>query len=125
MNSKYGLIRFVLLLCLMPLTSGCASLINGQEQTLYVKSHVNADIYINQRYAGQGVAKRSVQRDQAHTITVDHEGCQQSFTTQARFNRTSLLGVLLDLGLISIPIDFMSGAAWDVYPDKVILEPSC
>jgi hypothetical protein len=51
--------------------------------------------------------------------------CTQSFTTQARFNYTSLLGLVMDAGLISLPTDFITGAAWEVYPDKIKMQPSC
>ncbi|QIZ83646.1 hypothetical protein HF888_05155 [Bermanella marisrubri] len=113
------------ILSLSLLTSGCASMINGQQQTIHVKSHEDATIYIDGRFAGQGMAQRKVSRDESHQIIVELNDCQIQYDTESRFNKTSLLGLLLDLGLISIPTDFLTGAAWQVHPNKIQLIPEC
>jgi uncharacterized protein YceK len=107
------------------LLSGCASILNGDQQDLTIKTHDNAEIFIDDRYVGTGYVSRSVKRDKAHEIRVELGECRQSFTTEARFNYTSLLGLIIDAGLISIPTDFISGAAWNVYPDKIKMQPTC
>jgi uncharacterized protein YceK len=116
-------ISFMVIFCL--LVSGCASMLNGDQQNLTIKTHAQAEIFINDRYVGTGTATRAVARDQAHDIRVELGQCSQSFTTQARFNYTSLLGLVMDAGLISLPTDFITGAAWEVYPDKIKMQPSC
>lgn len=112
-------------LCLMVLLTGCASMFSGSEQALTIKTHKDAEIFINERFVGSGYASRPVKRDQAHDIKVVLGECQQTFTTEARFNKLSLLGLLLDAGLISIPTDFITGAAWHVYPNKIKMMPKC
>jgi hypothetical protein len=107
------------------LASGCASMLNGDQQDLTIKTHAQAEIFINDRYVGTGSATKEVARDKAHDIRVELGECIQSFTTQARFNYTSLLGLVMDAGLISLPTDFVTGAAWEVYPDKIKMQPSC
>lgn len=105
--------------------SGCASLLNGQEQAITIKSHQKADIYIDGEYAGTGLTTRSVSRDERHLIQVKLNSCETEFKTDAQFNRMSLLGLLVDAGLFSIPIDFFTGAAWSVTPSKVHVPLDC
>jgi hypothetical protein len=107
------------------LVNGCASMLSGHQQDLTIKTHKLAEIFINDRYVGTGYATKSVARDQAHNVRVKMGECTRVFTTQARFNSTSLLGLVIDAGLISIPIDFITGAAWKVYPDKIKMQPIC
>ena len=115
---------FIFAIAVMQLTA-CASMFNGSEQEINIKTHPNAEIYIDDRFAGNGQTRKKLARDQAHIIRVEMGECQQTYTTKAQFNKTSLLGVFVDLGLISIPIDFMTGAAWDIHPDRFIMQPEC
>jgi hypothetical protein len=114
-----------LTLCLMIFLTGCASMFSGSQQDLTIKTHNQAEIFINDRFVGTGYVSRPVARDQAHKVQVVLGKCQQTFTTQAKFNKLTLLGLFLDAGLFSIPTDFMTGAAWRVYPDKIKMQPSC
>ena len=115
---------FILAFFLMQLTA-CASMFNGSEQEVNIKTHPDAEIYIDDRFAGNGYTRKKLARDVAHIIRVEMGECQQSYTTKAQFNKTSLLGVFVDLGLVSIPIDFMTGAAWNIHPDRFIMQPEC
>ncbi len=115
----------IIALCLMVFLTGCASMFSGSEQALTIKTHKEAEIFINNRFVGSGYVSRDVERDQAHDIKVVLGECEQSFTTEAKFNKLSLLGLLLDAGLFSIPTDFITGAAWRVYPDKIKMMPKC
>lgn len=123
MNTK--LYASTVILFALFLSTGCASMIHGQQQNIHVKSHDDATIYIDGRFAGQGTAQRKVSRDEVHSIVVEHNNCQIQYDTQSRFNKTSLLGLLLDVGLISIPTDFLTGAAWQIHPSKIKLIPEC
>ena len=105
--------------------SGCASLFNGSQQDVSIKTHKEAEIFINGRYAGTGYTVKQLARDQQHEIKVVNNGCEESILTQPRFNKISLMGFLMDLGLMSIPTDFMTGAAWNIHPNKIQLDASC
>jgi hypothetical protein len=48
-----------------------------------------------------------------------------STETTEVFDATSLLGVLLDAGIISIPTDLISGAAWKVDQTTYTVTPIC
>lgn len=43
--------------------------------------------------------------------------------TTSSFDSASLLGILLDFGILSVPIDFVSGAAWKTDQEIVTLTP--
>ena len=120
-----GNLMKILFIILMVSISGCASMLNGTEQDLTIKTHDQAEIFIDNRFVGKGYTKRKVSRDQAHEVRVVKGDCQQTFTTQSTFNKTTLLGLFIDAGLISIPSDFISGAAWNVHPNKIKLMPNC
>lgn len=100
-------------------------MLSGSEQTIVIKTTEGTEVFINDRYAGTGYVKRKVSRDQSHVIRVQNKECARSITTQAKFNKMSLLGFMIDAGLISIPTDFATGAAWQVYPSKIQLNPEC
>jgi hypothetical protein len=119
------LIKTALSLLIFLNVTGCASMFSGSQQTLVVKTTEGAEIYIDGRYVGTSLIKREVARDMSHEIRVEKDGCENSFRTQSKFNKTSLLGVLVDAGLISIPIDFATGAAWHVWPNKLEIQPIC
>jgi len=120
----YNCLKY-LVISLTVLLSGCASMFNGNQQQVSIKTHPDAEIFIDNRYAGNGQTQKWLNRDSTHVIRVTQGECEQSYTTQARFNKTSLLGLFLDLGLISIPVDFITGAAWDIYPNRFIMQPEC
>jgi len=111
---------------LLAISSGCASMINGEHQMISVKTDAETEIFINGRYAGKGYAKQKVARDARHEVRVEKNGCEAvSLTTQPNFNEVSLLGLFVDLGLVSIPTDFMTGAAWEVEPSDIRLVANC
>lgn len=108
------------------LLSGCASMLNGEHQVITVKTEPDTEIFINDRYAGKGFAKQKLPRDKQHTVKVVKEGCEDNgLITQPDFNETSLLGLFVDFGLISIPTDFLTGAAWDIEPRNIQLAANC
>lgn len=45
--------------------------------------------------------------------------------TSDAFDLVSLMGVLFDYGLISIPTDLISGAAWKLEPNIYTVTPVC
>lgn len=125
MSNIKSVIAPSLILTLM-VTSGCASMLNGDHQVISVKTEQDTEIFINDRYAGKGYAKQKLPRDKQHKVRVVKEGCEEkTLVTQPNFNETSLLGLFVDFGLISIPTDFLTGAAWDIEPSHIQLMANC
>lgn len=121
---SFVLIKLVLLLTAMNLT-GCASLFSGKQQDVTVKTSEGTEIFMNGRYVGTGYTVKALNRDAQHTIKVVKGNCETEITTQPRFNKISLLGLVVDLGLFTMPTDFMTGAAWNIYPNKISMVPNC
>ncbi len=105
--------------------SGCASMFNGSHQVVTIKTDKDTEIFIDDRYAGKGYSKRKLARDETHIIRLQSGTCTESITTHAKFNKTSLLGFMIDLGLVSLPVDFISGAAWNIYPNTINKKADC
>lgn len=124
MNIKHTFI--VTIMCFLSALTGCASMLNGDHQVVTVKTEPDTEIFINDRYMGKGYAKQKLLRDKQHQVRVAKAGCKErTLTTQPDFNETSLLGLMIDLGLISIPTDFLTGAAWDIEPSQIQLVADC
>lgn len=106
--------------------NGCASMLNGEHQVVSIKTEADTEIFVDDRYAGKGVAKLKLTRDEQHKVRVSKEGCEDAqLVTQPNFNETSLLGLFVDFGLVSIPTDFLTGAAWDIEPSDISLTANC
>ena len=107
--------KFALTLIATMTLSGCASMLNGDHQIVTVKTEKDTEIFVDGRYAGKGYAKVKLPRGEQHKVRDSKSGCEdKSIITQPDFNETSLLGIFVDLGLVSIPTDFMTGAAWNI-----------
>jgi hypothetical protein len=83
-------------------------------------------IYVDGTPRGRDNAIAQLKRGDAHTIMASKEGCRDvTMETTDSFDPASLLGIFLDYGIISIPIDLISGAAWKTDQSVVTLSPIC
>ena len=113
-------------LCAALALSGCASIIKGSEEQITVVSDKDVVIYVDGVKYGTESAIAKIKKGKTHTVTVKKEGCEAvSIETGEKFDMTSLLGILIDFGIISIPIDLMTGAAWKVEPTMYNVRPVC
>ncbi|WP_067521926.1 hypothetical protein [Endozoicomonas ascidiicola] len=107
--------------------TGCASVIKGTQDTVTVNSlERGTTIYVDGVRRGIDDAVAQVGRGNPHTIKVTKEGCEDIIIeTGESFDATTLLGFFVDFGLISIPIDLISGAAWKTSPTLYTVTPMC
>jgi hypothetical protein len=107
--------------------TGCASIIKGNNENITINSlETGTVIYVDGAARGKDSAFVNVKKGPLHNIRVEKEGCQPvTGETGKSFDATSLLGIFIDFGLISIPIDLISGAAWKVEPTTYTLTPIC
>jgi hypothetical protein len=87
-----------------------------------------AELYLNDEAVGIASATATVDRDKTYTIQAKEAGCQtRTVQTGDKFDPISLLGIFLDLGIVSILIIDMgiSGAAWKTYPLTYTVNPIC
>lgn len=109
------------------LTSGCSSIINGTTDTLSVRSsNKEAQIYVNGVPMGTEGSVFTAKRGQDYILEAKADNCQTgTIQTTHSFDATSLLGILIDFGIFSIPIDLISGAAWKPSQSVYMVNPIC
>ena len=115
----------ILVLSVAALNSSCATMIHGTDDMITVNSVVSGTtIYVDGVARGQDQIALQVERGKRHVITASKPGYQTiTMKTGRRFDFTTLLGVFIDYGIFSIPIDFISGAAWRTHPTSYTLNP--
>ena len=109
------------------LSTGCASIMRGTSDTITITSlEEGTVIYVDDIPRGKNQAMAEVSRGEEHTIKATKEGCQTMvLQTGKKFDMTSLLGILIDWEIITIPVDLVSGAAWKTHPKIYTLTPIC
>jgi hypothetical protein len=107
--------------------SGCASIFSGNSDEISVNSlEDDSIIYVNGTPRGKDSVLVQVDRGQKHSIVAKKEGCQDSMAETGRsFDARSLLGVFIDFGIISIPVDFAIGGAMATDPTAYTVTPAC
>jgi hypothetical protein len=107
--------------------SGCASIFSGNSDEIAINSlEKNSIIYVNGRARGKDTAHVQVDRGKEHTIVAKKEGCLDGTAeTSWSFDPRSLLGIFIDFGIISIPVDFAIGGAMATDPTTYTVSPVC
>jgi len=123
------LVGIVLAVAFLANATGCAAMFHGTSQQVAIRSnHPDADLYVNEAYVGKGNAVTVFKKSQSYTITVRKEGCEP-FTLPATksFDAVTLLGVLIDFGVISIlVVDGAATGAWSQFDQtSYVLDPRC
>lgn len=118
--------RITILIAIFAL-SGCASIIKGNNDNVHVNSlEKGTTLFVDGAPRGMDSAMVNVKKGKPHALRAEKEGCLPvTGETGESFDGTSLLGILLDLGIISIPVDLISGAAWKIEPTTYTLTPIC
>jgi len=109
------------------LTTACASIVHGTNDQVSVNSlEKGTTISIDGAPRGQDTAMAELKRGKTHFIRAEKPGCQEmSIETSRRFDPASLLGVFIDFGIITIPLDFIMGGAMKTEPTTYTVTPIC
>jgi hypothetical protein len=107
----------------------CATMFHGSSDQISIRSkEPGTTIYIDEAEVGTDNAVHAVPKKGNHTIRVSKSGCtDRSVPIKYSFDGVSLLGVLLDLGIISIlMVDGIgTGAVSKADQTNYILSPKC
>ncbi len=128
---KFKKVMKICLSFIVFLNLGCASIFNGTKESITVRSEVKgAKIYFNNELMGTDSATFTVSKKnlKSSTIMVKKEGCGDSTTSiSTKFDATTLLGILIDFGIISIlVVDLgINGAVNEAERTSYLLNPSC
>jgi hypothetical protein len=111
---------------------GCASVFNGTKETIHLSSkEPDTKFFVNNQEVGQGISATTIIPKKDLTTTVlkaEKTGCNtQSTMIETEFDAVSLLGILIDFGLISIlVVDWgATGAIHKAAQRNYILTPVC
>lgn len=109
------------------LMTGCASLIKGNTDDITINSlERGTTLYVNGAARGNDSAFVTLDKGKSYSITAKKDGCTPvTAQTGESFDPTTLLGIFIDYGLISIPIDLISGSAWKIEPTSYTVTPLC
>jgi hypothetical protein len=111
---------------LLALTSvSCAAIFSGGRDTITVNSiEPGTRIFVDGTLRGENCASVDVKRGKKHVIRVEKEGFQPVTTeTGESLDGRMFLGILIDWGIISIPVDLLSGSAWQTEPTMYTVTP--
>lgn len=122
-------VKVLMVVAVLVLNSACATMFNGSSASVSIRSEdPKAKLYLNDTYIGQGGATVSVSKKGNHSIRATKEGCGDGTTAiQKKFDPTSLLGILIDFGIVSMLIvdGAATGAISDIEPKNYVVNPNC
>lgn len=111
------------------LLTGCATMFNGSTQQIAIRSNqAEAELYVNEAYVGKGNTVTTFKKKEDYIITARMEGCNEvSVPASKSFDATTLLGIFIDFGLISIlAIDGAGTGAWNKFDQtSFVVDPQC
>lgn len=116
---------------LIVLSTGCASMFSGTTQNILLKSDVKGTkLYLNNEEVGTDTAVVQISKKNLKNsvLIAKKAGCSDYQTyVSTKFDATSLLGVFIDFGLITIlVIDWgITGAVYEAERTNYVLNPVC
>jgi hypothetical protein len=114
------------------LVSGCAAIFHGTTERIYVRSdEPDTRFFVNEREIGKGTsASTAINKKELKqaVLRAEKTGCDvKSSPILTAFDATSLLGILIDWGIISIlVVDWAAtGAVTKAAQADYVLTPEC
>ena len=108
---------------------GCASMFHGTTQQINIRSNDDdVKFYVNEAYVGKGSGVFTVKKSKEYTITAKKDGCDAvTIPLSKSFDATTLLGIFIDLGIISIlVVDGAANGAWQQFDQtSFVIDPKC
>lgn len=107
--------------------SGCAGIINGTSDNITVRSaNPDATLYVDGMKMGKDTVMFNQKRGKKTIIEAKAPECSTGTVhTDWRFDGTSLLGIFIDFGIFTIPIDFATGGAMAAEQTIYTVNPIC
>jgi len=109
--------------------SGCASMFHGSTQQVAIRSNVpGTELLANEAYIGKDNGVTTFHKNKNYMITARKAGCTDTTVPASKsFDAITLLGVLIDFGLISVlMIDGAATGAWQQFDQtSYVVDPRC
>jgi hypothetical protein len=105
--------------------SSCATIFSSGHDTITVSSaEKGTSIYVDGVLRGADSIQAEVKRGHKHAIRAEKEGMQSvTIETGESWDALSLLGILIDFGIFTIPLDFLMGGCWKTDPTMYTVTP--
>lgn len=127
--SWYRVLKTFICIVLTITTAGCATMFHGATQMVSVRSNVeDAKLYVNEAYIGKGNGVTTFHKNKSYTIVARKEGCSDGTAIPTKsFDAVTLLGILIDFGIISIlVVDGACTGAWAQFDQtSYVVDPQC
>lgn len=118
-----------LITALVCLQSGCAAILTGTTDTIAIRSEEpNTKIFVDGQLVGMNSATFVLPRAGDHVVEGVKAGCGTArYPVPYELNPATLLGVLIDLGLVTILVvdGLATGAATRASNTNIIVTPDC
>lgn len=109
--------------------TGCAAMFHGSTQQVAVRSNVpGTELFVNEAYIGKENGVTTFQKSKNYMITARKAGCTDTTVPASKsFDAMTLLGVLIDFGVISVLlIDGAATGAWQQFDQtSYVIDPRC
>ncbi|EKO3702118.1 PEGA domain-containing protein [Vibrio metschnikovii] len=111
------------------LLNGCAAMFNGSSQQVSIRSKdPKAKIYVNNAYLGDGNVVTTFKKKEKYSIRVEQDNCEPvTMPVSKSFDATTLLGLFIDFGIVSIlVVDGVGTGAWQQFDQtNYIIDAQC
>lgn len=83
-----------------------------------------AAISVNGKFEGRDSIRVNLKRGKKHQISVSAPGYFSTVQhTGLKFDPVTILGIIVDYGILTIPFDMLTGNAWKIHPDVYVVNP--
>ncbi|MFT4047774.1 MAG: hypothetical protein QM661_13920 [Solimonas sp.] len=109
--------------------SGCATMFHGSTQQVFVRSNVpGTELFANETFVGKDNGVTTFQKNKNYVLTARKSGCTETTVPATKsFDAITLLGVLIDFGIISVLlVDGVGTGAWQQFDQtSYVIDPRC
>src|SRR5436190_22892161 len=100
----------------------CSTIVNGSRQAVTVNATPSsAKVYIDGELAGTGFAQAQLKRGKSHVIEVKHQGYRTAKVTTDNSITGWFWGNLICGGIPGGAVDLITGSAYDVDPNRIVV----
>ncbi len=117
---KQRFVQFVMIVICIRLAVGCASIIHGSSQDINISSSPDeAEVWIDGARMGMTPTKVNLKRKNDYLVTVKKEGYKEATVKIEGSTSAWIIGNVIFGGIIGCGIDFITGGAYDLKPERV------
>ena len=119
------LLAIALALPLFFASSSCATIFSGGHDIITLTSaEKGTTFYVDGVLCGTDSVQVEVKRGHRHALRAEKDGFQSvTIESGEQWDALSLLGILIDFGIFTIPLDFLMGGCWKTTPTLYNITP--